>query len=132
MEVVTTAGERLGQPGRRHLALVLDQLAVIEANGPDRIVPAIQGRRADTLVAVMGAMRPADYDALELIVRRRGGLAVIHTHGGAPAGVAHAPRRRLHVDLSDPTVPLASTWNQAIFTWQRLAHTSVRSSLSAR
>src|SRR5262249_20348767 len=43
VEVVATTGERIGHPGRRHLASVLDQLAVIEATGPDRIVPAIRG-----------------------------------------------------------------------------------------
>jgi uncharacterized protein (DUF58 family) len=134
VEVVTTAGERVGQPGRRHLALVLDHLAVIEANGPDRIVPAIRGQRADTLVAVMGAMRATDFDALEIIVRRRGGLALVRCHAGsgAPAPAPGSRLRRLHVDLVNPSEALGPTWNHAVFTWQRLARTSVHSSLSAR
>lgn len=133
VEVVTTSGDRIGQPGRRHLASVLDALAVIEADGPDRIVPALRGQRADMLVAVMGAMRPSDHDALEIVVRHRGGLALVRCHSGTgtPPPPAVARRRRLHIDLLDSTVPIGPTWNRAVFAWQQIAHTSRHSSLSA-
>lgn len=134
VDVITTMGDRIGQPGRRHLASVLDELAVIEPVGADRIVPALRGQRAHTLVAVMGAMRAGDHDALEILVRRRGGLALVRCHAGSgtppPAGGSRL--RRLHVDLFDPSAPLGPTWNHAVFTWQRHAHTSLHSSPSPR
>ncbi len=86
--LISTSGERLGSPGRRHLATVLDALAVIEPGGPDRLGSLLGRNRASALVAVMGRMHDGDHAALNLLVRGAGLLVVVATgdvRGALPA-----------------------------------------------
>ena len=44
VEVMLSTGQMIGTPGRRHLGTVMDELAVVEPHGPDRIVaPRLAG-----------------------------------------------------------------------------------------
>jgi uncharacterized protein (DUF58 family) len=120
VELITSHGKVLGQMGRRHLAGVLDELAVIEPSGHDRfVIPP--GRRAGALVAVVGALRPDDVAALGLLVRAGGLLSIVSARPGV---VPALPRgRRVRPLLVGVTAdrPFASAWNQAVLQWQRTA-----------
>ena len=76
-EVILSTGVLVGAPGRRHLATVMDELAVVEPHGPDRIVATTTRRRTSALVAVMGRMRGDDSGALSVLVRDGGMLTVV-------------------------------------------------------
>ncbi len=117
-EVVTASGERLGQAGQRHLATVLDALAVIELSGRDRIAPAVTGRRSTAVLFVTGAARPADTAAVDLMVPRGGGLLVVATAGG-PIEIATRGRRAPLLIAPRPDEAFAAVWNAAVLRWQR-------------
>lgn len=128
--LITTTGERLGAGGRRHLAGVLDALAVIEPGGPDRIRDLLDARRAPALVAIMGRMRDGDVAALTLLVRGRGLLAIVATREGAQA----TPNRRgttLLVTVG-PEAPFDRAWNECILRWEHGTARRRPASLSQR
>jgi uncharacterized protein (DUF58 family) len=130
VDVVTTTGRMLGQRGQRHLGSVLDELAVIEPDGPDRIMPALTGRRAHALVAITGALRNNDVDALSLVVRRGGTLVVVSCRSGE--AIAPPPRSRTMALHVPPEVGFADTWNNAVLVWQRHDPSTARRSRSLR
>jgi uncharacterized protein (DUF58 family) len=121
VELMTSLGQTLGTPGRRHLASVLDELAVVEPHGADRFGAPFTGRRSASLVAVVGAMRPDDPGALGMFVRTGGLLTVVATR---PSSVAVVPRGRrvrpLLVGVT-PEHPFPVAWNEAVLSWQRTA-----------
>jgi uncharacterized protein (DUF58 family) len=130
VDVVTTTGRKLGQRGQRHLGSVLDELAVIEPDGPDRIMPALTGRRAHALVAITGTLRNNDVTALSIVVRRSGTLVVVSCRTGeAVAPPARSRTMALHVP---PEVGFADTWNHAVLAWQRHDPSTARRSRSLR
>jgi uncharacterized protein (DUF58 family) len=118
VEVRTTAGERLGQAGRRHLASLMDELAVIEMSGLPRIAP---GRsRPATVVAVLGRPREGDVLVLERLTGRRGLLAVVITRPDGTQAPALATRRTVPLAVTvTPEHPFPVAWNEAVIRWQR-------------
>ena len=132
--VVTSGGETLGQAGQRHLATIMDTLAVVEPVASDRLVPVLSGRRATTVAFITGTMREQDHAAMSLIVRAGGGLAVITTNPASqavpvPARGSRRGRATLHVAL-EPDRPFPDTWNAAVLRWQRPDTTTRRSATS--
>ena len=126
----TTTGERVGSPGRRHLASVLDALAVIEPGGPDRMTALLGGRRAAALVAIMGRMRDGDAAALTLLVRGSGLLALVATRDAAEA----LPGRRgtsMVVSVGHDA-PFDRAWNECILRWEHGTARRRPASLSQR
>jgi uncharacterized protein (DUF58 family) len=126
-EVLLSTGVVVGARGQRHLASVMDELAVVEPHGPDRIVAASTRRRGGALVAVMGRMRGEDSGALAILLRSGGMLAVVTT---LPEGSGVWTRSRRYRPIVVPFGPddhLASNWNKTVLQWQR----SVRLPLSA-
>ncbi len=120
-EVITTAGDTLGQPGRRYLGSVLDELAVVEAHASNRVVPALRGNKSQSVVAVMGELHSADHAAVELTVQRGGGLALVLCNSSQHHATI-ARSRRLTIDLATPTTRgFVTEWNQAVLTWQQNA-----------
>ena len=118
VEVRTTSGERLGQAGRRHLASLMDELAVIEPAALPRLAP---GRaRPSAVVAVLGRPRDGDLLVLERLTGRRGMLAVGpgHDDGAAPASLATRRTVPLAVTVT-PDRPFPIAWNEAVIRWQR-------------
>jgi uncharacterized protein (DUF58 family) len=118
VEVVTSAGAPIGTPGQRHLASVLDELAVIEPGGPNRVL-ARRGRRTPALVAIVGALGHDDLGALSVLVRGGGLLTLVATRADATVQV---PRRRdVLVAAVTPDVPFTIAWSDAVLRWQRSA-----------
>ena len=91
VEVRTTSGERLGQAGRRHLASLMDELAVIEPTGVGRLAPG--GARPSAVVAVLGRPRDGDLLVLERLTRSARNVGRRH----------HAARRAGTVGARDPS-----------------------------
>ena len=118
VEVRTTNGERLGQAGRRHLASLMDELAVIEPAGVSRLAPG--NARPSAVVAVLGRPREGDLLILERLTRRRGMLAVVVTRpeSGQPAALATRRTVPLAVNVT-PEHPFPIAWNEAVIRWQR-------------
>ena len=118
VEVRTTSGERLGQAGRRHLASLMDELAVIEPTGVGRLAPG--GARPSAVVAVLGKPREGDLLVLERLTRRRGMLAVVVTRPDGQEPSALATRRTVPLAVSvTPDRPFPVAWNEAVIRWQR-------------
>jgi uncharacterized protein (DUF58 family) len=118
VEVRTTNGERLGQAGRRYVASLMDELAVIEPTGVGRLAP---GRaRPSAVVAVLGRPRDGDLLVLERLTGRRGMLAVVVTRpdGGQPVGLTTRRTVPLQVIVT-PDRPFPIAWNEAVIRWQR-------------
>ena len=118
-EVVWSTGVVVGAPGRRHLATVMDELAVVQPHGPDKIVLATTRRRSSAVVAVMGRDLPHDAAALGVLVRD-GGLLLRVATNSTPAGFAPARTRRFRV-VAIPAYdrPFPTAWNEAMLQWQR-------------
>src|SRR5437764_633303 len=49
-DVVWSTGTLVGVPGRRHLATVMDELAIVQPHGPDRMVVVTTRRRTSALI----------------------------------------------------------------------------------
>jgi uncharacterized protein (DUF58 family) len=125
--VILSTGVVVGTAGRRHLSSVMDELAVVEPHGPDRVVATASRRRSPALVAIMGRMRGDDSGALNVILRGGGLLAVVTT---LPEGSGIWVRSRRYRPIVVPFGPddsLVPSWNRTVLQWQR----SVRLPLSA-
>ena len=109
----------IGAPGRRHLGTVMDELAVVEPHGPDRIVASDSRRRSGALVAIMGRARPTDAAALGVLVRDGGQLTVVACMpGGAPLSLRSRRIRRPLIVANGPDRPFTDSWNEAVVRWQ--------------
>jgi uncharacterized protein (DUF58 family) len=119
--VILSTGIVVGAAGRRHLASVMDELAVVEPHGPDRIVATTSRRRTGALVAIMGRMRGEDSGALSVLVRPGGMLAVITTLPQGSGVWVKSRRFRPIVVPFGPDESLPDTWNTTVLRWQRSA-----------
>jgi len=117
VHVVTAGGQLLGHAGQRHLASVLDELAVVETRGTDHFAALRSGRRAPLLVAVAGRLRVDDVAALSAIVRRGGLLVVVATR--AESSLALRARPDLLVVPITQHESFADAWTEAVLRWQR-------------
>ena len=118
IEIRTTSGERLGQPGRRHLASLMDELAVIEPVGAPRLAPG--NARPSAVVAVLGRPRDGDLLVLERLTGRRALLAVVVTRPDGQQPAALATRRTVPLAVTvTPERPFPIAWNEAVIRWQR-------------
>src|SRR4029077_11253434 len=77
VEVMLGTGTPIGTQGRRHLDTVMDELAVLEPHGPERLVAAESRRRTASLVAIVGRVHPTDAATLAVLVRDGGQLTVV-------------------------------------------------------
>jgi uncharacterized protein (DUF58 family) len=119
VEVVTSGGQLLGQQGQRHLASVLDELAIIETNGPDHFAALRSRRRAPMVVVVAGRLRADDVAAIGLLVRSGGLLAVVATR--AESSLALRARPDLLVAAVTPETSFTDAWTAAVLQWQHNA-----------
>jgi uncharacterized protein (DUF58 family) len=118
-EVVWSTGVVVGSPGRRQLATVLDELAVVQPHGPDRLLVAMTRRRTSALLAVTGAAQSHDMGALGLLVRDGGTMVAVVTNGERSSMTSRARRVRVVIVRDDVDRPFSSTWNEAMLRWQR-------------
>ena len=115
----------IGAPGRRHLGTVMDELAVVEPHGPDRLVASEARHRSGALVAIVGRAQPNDAAALAVLVRDGGQLIVVEcVPEAAPVSLRSRRLRRPLIVANGPDRPLTDTWNEAVVRWQPRAHRS--------
>jgi len=124
-DVAWSTGTEIGAPGRRHLAFVMDELAIVQPHGPDRLLIASTRTRSSALIAVTGRLLPNDPASVSAMVRDGGMLLSVCTaDGSAPV----APRTRRFRTLVVPydERPFTQSWNEAMLRWQRIGnlHTS--------
>lgn len=120
-DVMLSTGAALGRPGRRHLISVLDELAVVEPHGPERIVAATSRRRTGALVAVTGRVDTGDLGALAVLVRSGGSLTLVATRDDVAAAPPPGRRVRPVVVHATPDRPFRKSWNEAVLSWSRRA-----------
>jgi uncharacterized protein (DUF58 family) len=125
VEVMLSTGTTIGARGQRHLGTVMDELAVVEPHGPDRIVAAESRRRAGSLVAIVGRVGPADAAALAVLVRDGGQLTVVACSPEATNLSLRSRRlRRPFVIQNGSERSFTDSWNEAVVRWQPNAHRS--------
>lgn len=117
-EVAWSTGTNVGAPGRRHLAYIMDELAIVEPHGADRLLIASTRRRSSALVAVTGRLLANDAASLGLLVRDGGLLVTVPTADGS-APVAPRGRRFRSLVIPHDERPFALSWNEAVLRWQR-------------
>jgi uncharacterized protein (DUF58 family) len=118
-EVAWSTGVVVGVPGRRHLASVMDELAVVQPHGADRWLLALTRRRSSACVAITGRLDVDDAGALGMLVRD-GGTCISVDTSTATSSLAPRARRYRLVTLADPgTKPFPNIWNEAMLRWQR-------------
>jgi uncharacterized protein (DUF58 family) len=125
VEVMTSTGQMIGAPGRRHLGTVMDELAVVEPHGPDRISASDSRYRSGALVAIIGRAQPNDAAALGVLVRDGGQLTVVECMPGAVHLSLRSRRlRRPLIVANGADRPFTDSWNEAVVRWQPRAHRS--------
>jgi uncharacterized protein (DUF58 family) len=125
VDVILSTGQLIGAAGRRHLGTVMDELAVVEPHGPDRIVATESRRRSGALVAVMGRPLAQDSAALGVLVRDGGQLTVVACMPDAGAAMVRSRRVRHPIVVpngSEHSFP--DSWNEAVVRWQPRARRS--------
>jgi uncharacterized protein (DUF58 family) len=125
VEVMLGTGTTIGTQGRRHLDSVMDELAVVEPHGPERLVAVESNRRTASLVAIVGRVEPTDPATLAVLIRDGGQLTVVACAPGASAFVVRTRRlRRPFVIANGTERPFSDSWNEAVVRWQPNAHRS--------
>ena len=125
VDVLLSTGQLIGAAGRRHLGTVMDELAVVEPHGPDRIVATESRRRSGALVAIMGRPLAQDAAALGVLVRDGGQLTVVACMPDAGAVAVRSRRVRHPIVVpngSEGSFPVS--WNEAVVRWQPRARRS--------
>jgi uncharacterized protein (DUF58 family) len=117
-EVAWTTGMAVGAPGRRHLAYIMDELAIVEPHGADRLLIASTRRRSSAVIAVTGRLLTHDAASLGLLVRD-GGLLVTVPTAEQTAPVASRARRFRSLAIPYDERPFTHSWNEAVLRWQR-------------
>jgi uncharacterized protein (DUF58 family) len=117
-EVAWSTGTSVGAPGRRHLAFIMDELAIVEPHGADRLIIASTRRRSSALIAVTGRLLATDAASLAMLVRD-GGLVVSVPTAEQSAQVARRVRRFRSIAVPYDERPFPNSWNEAVLRWQR-------------
>jgi uncharacterized protein (DUF58 family) len=143
VDVVTSAGQSLGRArtGSHSRSWdVMDQLATIEAGGPDRLGSVFGSlrarRRAALVVAVMGTVQADELDALGALTAH-GAVTVVATRPPArvPAGDRVDPgsvTQSALILVDTYAVPFPTAWNETMTKWHLAALPSSQSSPSRR
>jgi uncharacterized protein (DUF58 family) len=117
-EVLLSTGTVIGAPGRRHLATVMDELAIVQIHGGDRMALTSTRRRTGALIAVIGSVDAQDAASLGVLVRNGGTMIAV----ASTDNTAVAPRtRRIRpvVVRNGPNDSFPRSWNEAVLRWQR-------------
>jgi uncharacterized protein (DUF58 family) len=119
VDVMLSTGRLIGAAGRRHLGTVMDELAVVEPHGPDRIVATESRRRSGALVAIMGRPLAQDAAALGVLVRDGGQITVVACMPEAGAVTVRSRRVRHPIVVANgPERSFPDSWNEAVVRWQ--------------
>jgi uncharacterized protein (DUF58 family) len=117
-EVAWSTGTTIGGAGRRHLAYIMDELAVVEPHGAERLLISATRRRSSALIAVTGRLLANDAASIGLLVRD-GGLLITAPMADEAAIVAPRARRYRSFAVPYDERPFANSWNEAVLRWQR-------------
>ena len=117
-EVAWSTGMNVGAPGRRHLAHIMDELAIVEPHGADRLLITSTRRRSSAVIAVTGRLLATDAAGLGMLVRD-GGLLVMVPTADQSIPVAPRARRFRSLAVANDERPFALSWNEAVLRWQR-------------
>ncbi len=142
VDVVTSAGQPLGRVRAGHTRAwsVLDQLATIQADGPDRLGSVLASLRAHDrpalVVAVMGTTTADELAALGALTEH-GSVTVVATRPPArvPSGdriAPGAPSRSSLILVDTYGVPFPIAWNETMTRWHLAALTTSPLSPSRR
>jgi uncharacterized protein (DUF58 family) len=119
-EVILSTGVVIGAPGRRHLANIMDELAIVQTHGPDRVLLSRTRRRTGALIAVIGRVEPSEAGAFAVLVRDGGLLVTVSCVDGVPTPLRSRRLRPLMVRYA-ATDSFPPSWNEAVLRWQRRA-----------
>jgi uncharacterized protein (DUF58 family) len=117
-EVAWSTGMNVGAPGRRHLAHIMDELAIVEPHGADRLLITSTRRRSSAVIAVTGRLLATDAASLGMLVRD-GGLLVMVPTAEQSIPVAPRARRFRSFAVANDERPFTQSWNEAVLRWQR-------------
>jgi uncharacterized protein (DUF58 family) len=117
-EVAWSTGMNVGAPGRRHLAHIMDELAIVEPHGADRLLITSTRRRSSAVIAVTGRLLATDAASLGMLVRD-GGLLVMVPTAEQSIPVAPRARRFRSFAVANDARPFTQSWNEAVLRWQR-------------
>ena len=96
----------------------MDELAIVEPHGADRLLIASTRRRSSALIAVTGRLLAQRRRQPRLLVRD-GGLLVTVPTADESAPVAPRARRFRSLVVPHDERPFAHSWNEAVLRWQR-------------
>jgi hypothetical protein len=103
----------------------MDELAVVEPHGPDRLVVAETRQRSGAVVAIVGRALPNDSAALGVLVRDGGQLTIVTSMPEAGVVSLHSRRLRSPIVVTNGTDrPFPDSWNEAVIRWQPRARRS--------
>jgi uncharacterized protein (DUF58 family) len=123
-EVVWSTGALIGTPGRRHLPTIMDELAVVQPHGPDRLTIATTSRRTNALIAVTGWLEAHDATGLGILVRNGGSIVNVAVSEQPSPVVPRSRRFRLVLVAANDERPFPQAWNEAMLRWQRSGSSS--------
>jgi uncharacterized protein (DUF58 family) len=118
-DVVWSTGTLIGTAGRRHLVTVMDELAIVQPHGPERLVVGTTRRRSSALIAVTGSLQTHDAGALGVLVRDGGTLVAVVSNNKRSSAVPRSRRFRLLLVRDEADRPFPQSWNEAVLRWQR-------------
>jgi hypothetical protein len=99
----------------------MDELAVVQPHGPDRLLLAATRTRSSALIAVTGRLLPNDAASLAALVRDGGVLlSVMTTDESAP--VTPRARRFRTIVVPHDERTFTQSWNEAMLRWQRVGN----------
>ena len=98
----------------------MDELAVVQPHGPDRVLLANTRRRTGALIAVIGRTESQDASAFTVLVHDGGLLLLVGTSETGPPMVRTRRLRPLTL-RSGPSDSFPQSWNEAVLRWQRRA-----------
>jgi uncharacterized protein (DUF58 family) len=120
-DVAWSTGTQIGAPGRRHLPYIMDELAVVQPHGPERLLIAATRVRSSALIAVTGRLLPNDGASLGALVHDGGVLVSVMTAEESTRVAPRARRFRTIVVTHDER-PFSQSWNEAMLRWQRIGN----------
>ena len=125
VDVMLSNGRLIGAAGRRHLGTVMDELAVVEPHGPDRLVVAETRQRSGAVVAILGRALSNDAAALGVLVRDGGQLTIVASMPESGVVSLHSRRLRSPIVVTNGADrPFPDSWNEAVIRWQPRARRS--------
>ncbi len=102
----------------------MDELAVVQPHGADRLTIATTGHRTNALIAVTGWLEAHDATALGIVVRNGGSLVDVAVSEQPSPAVPRSRRFRMVLVSANDERPFPQSWNEAMLRWQRSGSSS--------